>query len=45
MNNNLLHEDLDRKIYMNQSKGFKNVIGITNEYMPSPKKPHLGAAQ
>ena len=40
--NVFLHEELAQKIYMNQPKGFKNVVGIISRYMQSPKKTSFG---
>ena len=43
--NAFLHDKLDREIYVNQPKGFKNVVGIISWYMQSPKNSHLDSAQ
>ena len=45
MNNAFLHGELDGKIYMIQLKEFKNAVGVMNQYMQSPEKPHLNVAR
>ena len=43
--NVFLHGELDQEIYMNQPNAFENEVGVISQYMQSPKKPHLDAAQ